>query len=47
MPLKKGSSRKTISSNIKTEMAAGRSQRQSVAIAMRMAGKPKPRKGRK
>lgn len=41
MPLKKGSSKATISQNIKTEMAAGRPQKQAVAIAMRAAGKPK------
>jgi hypothetical protein len=47
MPLKRGSSRKTISRNIKTEMHHGRSQKQAIAIAMRKAGKPKPRKSKK
>ena len=34
MPLIKGSSKKSVSKNIKTELAAGRSRKQAVAIAL-------------
>lgn len=41
MPLKKGNSRKAISSNIRTERHHGKPQKQAVAIAMNQARRSK------
>jgi len=41
MPIKKGSSRKVVSANIKQEMKAGKPQKQAIAIALRKAKKGK------
>lgn len=46
MPLKKGFSQKSVSSNIRTEMRAGKSQAQSVAIAMSIARAAKKKAGK-
>lgn len=48
MPLKPGKSDKVVSENIRQEIRAGKPPKQAVAIAMRKAGKPKPKgKGEK
>jgi len=44
MPLEQGSSRETVSKNIKTEMESGKPQKQAVAIALSEAGKSNKKK---
>jgi len=44
MPLVKGSSKKVIAANIRTEMRYGKPQKQAVAIAYGKAGKSKKRR---
>lgn len=46
MPLKKGKSKAVISHNIRAEIAAGKPQKQAVAIALNTArGKKRQKKG--
>ena len=47
MPLKKGSSRKTINSNTKEMIRAGYPPKQAYAAANKKAGKSKPKSRRK
>jgi hypothetical protein len=44
MPLKRGRSRKTVSTNIRELKRSGRPQRQAVAIALKKAGKSRRKK---
>ena len=46
MPLKRGSSKKVIGENISELRHSGRPQDQSVALAMKEAGKSKSKKGK-
>jgi hypothetical protein len=46
MPLVRGSSKKAISANIRTEMHAGKPQKQAIAIAMSKAGKSKRKRSK-
>lgn len=45
MPLKSGKSREVISSNIRTEIAHGKPQKQAVAIALETARRSPKRRG--
>lgn len=48
MPLKKGSSKKTIAANIRMEIKKGHPQKQAIAMSLRSAGVvQKGKKGKK
>jgi hypothetical protein len=46
VPLQRGSSKKVISANIRREIAAGKPQKQAVAIALDVARRGKKKRGR-